>query len=132
MGKEKRDPVVRLVTLVVSATLFWFASIVIASLTLTGEPKSAGVRASMVALALAGLLAWVYATVQSIRAQDECTQRIHLVALSYAFAATAVFVFAMDFLQRAGFVGYQSITTIWLAMIGVWWISMVITSRVYR
>jgi hypothetical protein len=132
MGGEKRDPVVRLVTLMVTATLFWFVSLAIASLTLNREPASALLRASMVALAMAGLLGWLYATAQAIRAQDEFTQRIHLIAMSCAFAATAVFAFAVDFLQRAGFVGYHSFTTIWLVMIAVWWISMVITSRVYR
>ena len=132
MAEEKRDPTVRLLGVVAGATLLWFVSLSIASLTLSSEPQSPLLRAAMAVLAVVGFVAWIGATALSIRAQDEYTQRIHLVALACAFAATGIFVFAADFLQRAGFLTYLSFTTIWLVMVGTWWLSMVIVARIYR
>jgi hypothetical protein len=132
MAEERPDPTIRLLGVVAGATLLWFVSLTVASLTLNSEPQSAVLRAAMVALAVVGFVAWICATALSIRAQDEYTERIHLVALACAFAVTGVFVFAADFLQRAGFLSYLSFTTIWLVMVGTWWLSMVIVARIYR
>ena len=132
MSKDRFDPSVRLLGKVAAALAFFFVTIITASIGLNRDIESPLIRGALVAVAIAGFLPWIWATVLSIRAQDEFTRRIHLLALSMAFAATGLFVFAADFLQRAGFLDYLPLTTIWLVMVGVWWVSMMVASRLYR
>jgi hypothetical protein len=64
--------------------------------------------------------------------QDEFNQRIHLVALSVAFAVTAAVSYASDLLRQAGFIPAVPATGLWAAMVGVWFITMLVTPRYYR
>lgn len=132
MAKDQFDPSVRLLGRVAASLALFFITVVAASFGLNREPESPLLRVALVALALSGFLPWMWTTALSVRAQDEFTRRVHLVALSFAFAATGLFIFAADFLQRAGFLGYLSLTTIWLVMVAIWWLSMMVTSRFHR
>ena len=67
----------------------------------------------------------------AIRAENEFNQRIYLVGTACAFGATAVFVFACNMLQRAGFVHYLPLPTILLVMFVTWALAMAFASRHY-
>jgi hypothetical protein len=132
MPKEQFDPSVRLLGKVAAGLVFFLVAVVVASLGLNRESANPMLRGALVGLAMSGMSFWIWTTGLSIRAQDEYTRRVHLVALSFAFAGTGLFVFTADFLQRAGFLDYLPLTTIWLAMVGIWWLSMMLAARLYR
>ncbi len=132
MPKEQFDPGVRLLGKVAAGLALFLVTVLTASIGLNREPESPLLRGALVAVAIAGFLPWIWTTVLSIRAQDEFTRRVHLIALSMAFGATGFFVFAADFLQRAGFIDDLPLTTIWIAMVAIWWVSMMVASRLYR
>ncbi len=128
----KYDARLRRLGFIIGAMVIWFATYSATLMALNLEPPSAAVRGGLVALGLLGFMPWLFATAMAIRAHDEFTQRKHLVALGGAFAATAVFVLASDFLQRAHFIGEVPPMRIWLVMVGCWASGLVIASRYYR
>jgi hypothetical protein len=71
-------------------------------------------------IGILGFLVCLWATAKLIRRQDEFRRRIHRIALGVAFAATALFIFTTDLLQRAGFVDFILLRTILLVMLGTW------------
>jgi hypothetical protein len=110
----------------------WLASYALATKLLHRHPESAMARGALAALGILGFVLWLVAIARLIRVQDEFERRIHLIALAVAFGATALLVFAADLLQRAGFVDYLLLRTIWMAMIALWWIAMLVVARVCR
>jgi hypothetical protein len=130
--KEEKDPGVRLLVGIAASIAVWGVSLVTAIRVLNRDPPGVALRAGAVALAIAGFLTWLWMASRAIVAQDEFTRRIHFIALSWAFAATGIFVVAADMLVRARFLDYVSIMNIWLFMIVAWWISLMLTTRYYR
>ena len=126
------DPSARLAVTVVLSLVVWFGSLIVATLVLNREPASRWLRGAMVLLAVLGFAAWMWSSFAAIRAQDEFTQRLHLIALAAAFAVNGLAAFAADFMQRAGFVDYVPATSIWMVMVLTWWISMAVTHRLHR
>jgi hypothetical protein len=117
---------------VIAGVVLWLGSYTTALLGLNRHPASATVRGALVALGVAGFIPWIWASILAIRAQDEFTQRVHLVALASAFGVTAVLVFGAAFLQRARFVGDIPLSTVWITMVVTWAASIVAASRHYR
>ena len=129
---NQKDPGVQMLVRILACLAVWTATLVIATRILDRDPPGVGIRAGAVALAIAGFLPWVWIASRAIAAQDEFTRRVHFIALSWAFAATAIFVVAADMLVRAHFVDYLSMTSIWMFMGVAWWISLLLTARYYR
>ncbi len=129
---NQKDPGVQMLVRILASLAVWTATLVIATKILDRDPPGVGIRAGAVALAIAGFLPWIWIASRAIVAQDEFTRRIHFIALSWAFAATATFVLTADMLVRAHFIDYLSITNIWLFMAVAWWISLMLTVRHYR
>jgi hypothetical protein len=86
----------------------------------------------MVALAVLTALPLAWTIARLIQAHDEFSRRVHIVALAVAFTASVLLVVAADFLQRAGFVGDLSLSTIWIGMLVIWWFSIFVTTRYYQ
>ena len=120
-GGGKPDPAVRLWSSVVGSLLMWVVSLAAATLVLSLHPRSVALRAAMALLAVSGF-----------GAQDEFTQRLHLIAIAGSFAVTGLLAFAADFLQRAGFIGQVPVGPLWIVMVLTWWLSMALTRRRYR
>jgi hypothetical protein len=129
---KRPDPGLRLLTLAAAASVLWLASYALATKLLHRYPDSAMARGALAALGILGFVLWLVAIARLIRVQDEFERRIHLIALAVAFGATALLVFAADFLQRAGFVDRLLLRTIWMAMIALWWIAAMVVARVCR
>jgi hypothetical protein len=126
------DPGLRLTLQIVGAVLLWMVTFATANVILAGDPAGLTPRLGAVLLALVGLIPWVWMTARAIAAQDEFTRRIHFIALSWAFAATGVFVVIADLLVRARFLDYLPIMHIFFFMVVAWWLSMMLTARYFR
>ena len=129
---ERIDPSVRQLAGIFGSLGLWAVSYVTAISLLTRGTPSTGVRAAAVAIGIGGLLPWVWMAARAIASQDEFTRRIHYVALSCTFAATGVFLFAVDLLTRAHFIDYVSYMHIWMFMVSTWLLAIVFTNRYYR
>ena len=129
-GLAEQGP--RLLFLVVATLLLWFASMSAVGLLLGDEPRSVAVRVAAVVIGVAGLLPWMWVVSLTIRAQDEYKQRIHLVALGVAFAATGVFVVTADLLVRAALIDDPPLSWIVMWMAAAWGVSIAIVARLYR
>ncbi len=113
-------------------TLLWAATYGGAARFLHGDALSLPARIGLVAIAIGGFLPWVYVIARVIAAQDEFTLRIHLAAIAVTFALTGVASYACDFLEKAGFIPELPVSALWMAMVVVWWISIMATARFYR
>lgn len=120
----------RRVKFFIAAIMIWMATYVLV-INILDHPHSAWIRGGAVALGICGFLAWVGAVVVAIRAENEFNQRIYLMGTASAFGATAVFIFAFNMLQRAGFVHYLPLPTILLVMFVTWALAMAFASRHY-
>ena len=89
-------------------------------------------RVALVVVGIGGFLPVVFVYAKSIRMQDEFNQRIHYIALSIAFALTAVVSYASDLLCQAGFIPQFPSTGLWALMVVIWFIAMIVTPRFYR
>lgn len=127
-----KDPAVRLLALLAVTTFFWATTYLASTTRLTRGDHTLPLRILLVSLAIVGFLSWVYVAGRSIFAQDEFTQRIHLIAIAITFAVTGVASFASDFLQKAGFVPELPFSSVWMFMVVLWWISIMSTSWYYR
>ena len=130
ISKEK-DPGVKMIVRCTLTAVLWAATLIAANRTLDAEP-SRTVRVIAVLGGIAGVLPWIWMASRAMVKQDEFTQRIHFVALAWAFAVTGVFVYATDLATKAHLVDYVSYTTIWSVMVVTWGLSIVITARYYR
>ena len=132
MGERVENRGLRLLQQLIGSITASLVSSFIAARVLSAEPTSGVVRGAMVALAVVGVLPWIWVIARVIRAQDEFSRRLHLIALSVAFGATALLLFTAMFLQLAGFIDYVSLPAILGMMMVVWWLSIVVTTRYYR
>ena len=129
---EEKDPGVQLIVRLGAALALWAVTQVVANRILANEGSSRPLRATAVAAGVIGVLPWIWMSSRAIGREDEFTRRVHFVALSWAFAATGVFVYAVDMLTKAHLVDDVSYTSIWIFMVVAWWISILLTSRYYR
>jgi hypothetical protein len=129
---EKLDSSARIIGWTFAAILLWGTTFAVASRILHHHPASVKLRAAAVIIGVLGFVSWPLATAKLIRAQDEFTRRIHLIALAIAFVATGLFLFTTDLLQRAGFINYVSLMTIWLVMLGAWCLAIMGAEWYYR
>jgi hypothetical protein len=112
--------------------LAWAGSYTLAMQLLKHHPVSVWMRGGAVALAVLGFLLWLGGTARAIHGGNEFTRQIHLVALACGFAATALFIFVCDMLQRAGFIDYISFMTLFLVMMGAWLLAVALATLYYR
>ena len=129
---DQQDTGLRALRRATYVIIAWAASYVLAMKILKHHPVSVWVRGGAVALGVCGFLLWLGGTARAIRAGNEFTRQIHLVALACAFAATALFIFVCDMLQRAGFLYYISLMTLFLVMMGAWLLAVALASLYYR
>ena len=129
---KRRDAGLNTLKLMPLALIAWGAGYVIALKILKHHPHSAWTRGGAVALGVFGLLSWLGWMAKAIRAENEFSRQIHLMALAFGFAATAIFIFVCDMLQRAAFIDYVSLMTIWLVMFGSWMAALMLSSWYYR
>ena len=129
---QQKDPGVQMIVRLAGAAVLWAVTLIGTRWVLDDESSSRVARLAAVAVALAGVMPWVWMTSRAILREDEFTRRVHFVALSWAFAATGLFIYAVDLLTGAHLVNYVSYTTIWIFMVVAWWLSIVITTRYYR
>lgn len=115
-----------------AALTAWAVGYVAALRILKHHPHSAWVRGGAVALALFGFLSWLGWMAKAMRISNEFTRQIYLVATAFAFAATAIFIFVCDMLQRAAFIDYVTLMTIWVFMVGAWLLAMMLAPLYYR
>lgn len=105
---------------------------VIAANVLRHHPANLEIRVGAVILAMLGFLTWPLSIAKLIRMQGEFERRIHLAALATAFVVDVLFIFTVNMLQLAGFIGWLSIQMILLVMLLTWFIAMWATSWYYR
>jgi len=129
---EKRDPSLRILGLMFGTLAVWAITYVVASRMLHRHTASARFRVTAVIIGVLGFVLWQLATAKLIRMHDEFTRRIHLIALAVAFAATGLFIFTTDLLQRAGFIDFISMRSIWLVMLCTWWLAIMGGEWYYR
>jgi len=122
----------RLLKQIALCLVVWYATLTFVNLQLTEREHGPLARGVLAGLGIAGFLPWLFVSARSILAQDEFSQRRHLVALACAFAGTGLLSLSVDFLQKAGFVGDVPFSAAWPAMVVLWIISLVATSRYYR
>jgi hypothetical protein len=129
---EKRDPGIHILGLTFGAIALWGATYGVASRMLHHYPANVKLRVAAVIIGVLGFVTWQLVTAKLIRMHDEFTRRIHLIALGIAFAVTGLFIFTVDLLQRAGFIDYITLMTVWLVMVGTWLLAMMATEWYYR
>lgn len=129
---EKHNSGLRALGLTLGSVALWAVTSVVAIKIIKHNPGNTGLRAMAVVLGVLGFIPWQLAVFKLIRAYDEFTRRVYLIAFSVAFAATGLFVIACDLLQRAGFIDYVSLMTIWLVMVGTWAVALGATECYYR
>ena len=129
---QEKDPSVQIIGRLALAVVVWAATMIAARRILDDEQASRAARIAAVLLAVTGVLPWIWTTSRAILNEDEFTRRVHFVALSWAFAATGLFIYAVDLLTQGHIIDYISYTTIWIFMVIAWWLSILFTSRYYR
>ena len=112
--------------------VIWFVTTVVATRILHRHPPGFAIRIAMVALGVLGSLPWLVSVARWIMAQDEFNVRLHLVAIAFTCAATAVVLMTGGYLQTAGLLAYVALRNIWIGMGILWWLSIVIASWYYR
>jgi hypothetical protein len=129
---EKRAPGLRILGFMFGAAALWGTTYLAASRMINHSSASAKFRAAGVVIGVVGFLFWQLATAKLVLLHDEFTRRIHLIALAIAFAVTGLFIFTTDLLQRAGFVDYILLRTIWLVMLCTWCLAIIGGEWYYR
>src|SRR4026207_1892598 len=94
MAEQKLDPNIRLLGQVAVPTILWAATFLASKSDTFGQPARLAMRIALVAVGIGGFLPVVFVYAKSIRMQDEFNQRVHYIALSIAFAVTAVVSYA--------------------------------------
>src|SRR6186997_1020004 len=117
MTEQKLDPNIRLLGQVAVTTILWAGTFVASKTDTFGHPHGLAMRLALVVIGIGGFLPVVYVYAKSIRMQDEFNQRVHYIALSIAFAVTAVVSYASDLLFQAGFIPRFPSTDLWALMV---------------
>ena len=82
-----------------------------------------------------GTVAWipiVLVIANIIRRGDEFVRRIHLIAISCAFAGSLLMITALDWLTRAHFMAPPQLSVLWLMVAVLWWISLFGVKRYFE
>ena len=95
-------------------------------------PRTLASRLSAVGLACASAACVIVVTVAAIRRLDERQQRLHLIAIAIAFAATGVVASMQPLFEKLGVNDYPSGLTLWMFMYFVWSIALVALQHRYR
>jgi hypothetical protein len=132
MSQKPRASGLRLLGWLVGSMVLCLVSVLAATSVLAREPESALLRGVMVAVGVLGFLPLIWVLALMILAEDEFARRIHFYALGLAFAATALFIVAAEYLRRADFIDYVTLPTIFLVMMVAWWLAILFTTRYYR
>jgi hypothetical protein len=129
-SKSQPDTGVRALALSLGSIALW-AVTTRAAYILLRHSNANSIRGLAVALGLLGYIPWQVVVIWLIRHYDEYTQRLYLIAFSIAFAATGFFIITCNMLQRAGFIDYISLMTIWMVMVGTWTVALAGASWYY-
>ena len=132
MAESKRDHSVMFLGQMLAASVLWAVTFVLTKGEWAQHAASLPARVGVAVLGIGGFLPIVFVYTKSIRIQDEFNQRIHLIALAVAFAATATISYAADILHLAGFIPPLPAAGMWALMIAIWFVCMLVTSRRYR
>jgi hypothetical protein len=132
MAEQKIDPNVRLLGQVALTTVLWAGTFFATKTETFGHPAGVAMRVALVVVGIGGFLPVVYVYAKSIRMQDEFNQRLHYIALSFAFALTAIVSYASDLMSQAGFIRQLPSTGLWALMVAIWFATMIVTPRFYR
>ena len=132
INSKQQNSDLRALRWTVAALSAWAVGYVVALKILKHHPHSAWVRGGAVALAVFGFLSWLGWMAKAMRMSNEFTRQVHLVATAVAFAATAIFIFVCDMLQRAAFLDYITLMSIWVFMVGAWLFAIMLASVYYR
>jgi hypothetical protein len=92
---------------------------------------SPGWHVAGVALGTLGWVPLMVVTARIIQRGDEYAQRIHLLAIAWAFVATLLSIALLDWLARAGFVDPPALSILWLA-IAVLWLLCILAAKSYH
>jgi hypothetical protein len=132
MASKNEETGLRPLATVAVALVVWLICLIVSMRVLRSGLESPALRVTMALVGTGGFTVWLVAVARLILSQDEFSQRIHLVAVALACAATAVLAMAGHFLQLAGLLGPVPLQGVWLAMGVLWWLGIVIASRYYR
>ena len=114
-----------------SGALVAYAIVLVASIRLLGHYGETAWRYPLAISPVLPAAAALFVFVRFFRRVDELEQRIHLEALAFAFAASALATFAYGFLEGAGF-PHLNWTFVWPVMGAFWGIGGVLARRRYR
>jgi hypothetical protein len=85
-------------------------------------------RSLLVALGIGAFVWWISVSVKAFRAQDEFSQRIHLLATAATFVLAVLFSFSADVLHNAGLIRALPMGGFWMGMVVVWGLSIAAAS----
>lgn len=132
LPRPRRSPQIRTLRMLAITFLVWLIAFTAASARLARHPPGAFGRGALAALAIASFVAILAAVGRAVLLQDEFTQRVHLVATGWAFAAIALLSYAIYFLHEAGFVAAFPVSSLWMVMGVIWWCSIAVSAWYYR
>jgi hypothetical protein len=127
---EKRDPNQLMLGLVYGAVVLLATSYF--ATRMLHHPVSPQLRVAGVAIGVLGFVAWQLVTARLLLLHDEFTRQIYLIAFAIAFGVTGLFIWTVSLLQRAGFIDYVSMMTVFMVMSGAWCLAIVGASWYYR
>lgn len=110
------------------------AAVVVIAAALVGARFERGSVARMVVAIVQGVsMSYaIVATVMAVRRLDELQYRIHLEAMTAAFAATAVLLTTWGFLEKAGVPAPRWGLWAWPVMVALWGCGLLVLRRRYR
>ncbi|MGO9864079.1 MAG: hypothetical protein ACLPLR_10755 [Terriglobales bacterium] len=114
-----------------SLVMLAYAVVLVISMLLLRTPRPATLRYPLALAPVVPLLFLPFVVLRFFRAMDELQQRIHLEALAFAFASSAVVTFAYGLLQGEGL---RPLKWIWVypIMCVLWVIGLFTARRRYR
>jgi hypothetical protein len=89
-------------------------------------------RLTAVVVGSLGPIPWMWFIVSIIRRGDEFQRRMHLVAVAIAAVAGVIILAALNWLERAGFVGRPDLFLVWTGFLVLWVIALLATKRYYE
>jgi hypothetical protein len=128
---ENRDPNHLLLGFVYGTIVLWVFSYLAVRM-LHRHPMNTEFRVMAVIVGVLGILVWQLVTAKLIFLHDEFTRQIYLIAFAIAFGVTGLFIWTVSLLQRAGFIDYVSMMTVFMVMSGAWCIAILGAECYYR
>jgi predicted CDP-diglyceride synthetase/phosphatidate cytidylyltransferase len=128
---EKRDPNRLKLGFIYGALVLWVFSFLAVRM-LHHYPTNTKFRLAAVIIGVLGILVWQLVTAKLILLHDEFTRQIYLIAFAIAFAVTALFIWTVGLLQRAGFIDYVSMMTVFMVMSAAWCLAILGAEWYYR